>query len=43
MAEITAKRRGEVLRGIFKILIDEPEGMRAKDVLKKLEEVVPPT
>ncbi len=43
MAEITSKRRGEMLRGIFKILMDEPNGMRAKDILQKLETEVPPT
>jgi restriction system protein len=43
VAEITSKRRGEMLRGIFKILMDEPNGMRAKDILQKLETEVPPT
>jgi restriction system protein len=43
MAEITNQRRGEILRGIFKILIDHPEGLQAKDVLSELEIVVPPT
>lgn len=43
MAEITMRRRGEVLRGIFKILIDHPDGLQAKHVLAKLEQVVPPT
>jgi restriction system protein len=43
MAEITNQRRGEILRGIFKILIAHPEGLQAKDVLAKLENEVPPT
>jgi len=43
IAEITHKRRGELLRGIFKILKAHPDGLQAKDVLSKLEEVVPPT
>jgi len=43
MAEITHKRRGELLRGIFKILKAHPDGLQAKHVLSKLEEVVPPT
>jgi restriction system protein len=43
VAEITSKRRGEILRGIFQILYNEPHGVRAKDLLQKLEHVVPPT
>lgn len=43
VAEITSKRRGEILRGIFHILYKEPHGMRAKDLLQQLETVVPPT
>jgi restriction system protein len=43
MAEITTKRCGELLRGVFSILFDKPEGMAAKDVLAKLEKTVPPT
>ena len=43
MAEITNQRRGELLRGIFKILIENPDGLQAKNVLAKLEGVVPPT
>jgi restriction system protein len=43
MAEITSKRRGEILRGIFKILMSEPNGMRAKEILQKLEIEIPPT
>ena len=43
MAEITNLRRGEILRGIFRILKDYPDGLKAKDVLVKLEQIVPPT
>jgi restriction system protein len=43
MPEITRRRRGELQRGIFKILVDYPEGLPAKDVLQRLEQVVPPT
>lgn len=43
MPEITIKRTGELLRGVFSILLDKPEGMAAKDVLAKLETIVPPT
>lgn len=43
MAEITRKRQGELIRGVFSLLISAPEGMPAKEVLAKLEQVVPPT
>lgn len=43
MAEITRKRVGELMRGVIKILIDSPEGLPAKEVLHRLEQVVPPT
>ena len=31
------------MRGVFKILLDSPEGLPAKEVLHRLEQVVPPT
>ncbi len=43
MAEITRQRSGELLRGVFQILLDYPDGLRAKDILRRLEEMVPPT
>ncbi len=43
MAEITRKRVGELQRGVFKILLDSPDGLPAKDVLNRLPQVVPPT
>ena len=43
MAEITVRRRGELVRGVFSILIEESEGLQAKEVLRRLVEVVPPT
>lgn len=43
MPEITRKRVGELQRGVFKILLDHPDGLPAKDVLQRLEKVVPPT
>ncbi len=43
VAEITRRRSGELVRGVFQILLDHPDGLRAKDVLHQLEEVVPPT
>jgi restriction system protein len=43
MAEITQRRKGELVRGVFKILIDNPDGLKAKNVLKELVSIVPPT
>jgi restriction system protein len=43
MADITAKRKGELLRGLFKVLLPNPEGLQAKSVLQELEKIVPPT
>jgi restriction system protein len=38
MAEITRKRVGEIVRAVFGILLQHPEGMRAKDVLAHLQQ-----
>ena len=38
MAEITRKRVGELQRSVFKMLLDQPEGLPAKEVLKRLEQ-----
>ena len=43
MAEITPRRQGELVRGVFKILKDAPEGLQAAEVLRQLELAVPPT
>src|ERR1700730_17917876 len=43
MAEITRKRSGELVRGVFAILKDHPEGVAAHEVLRQLEKQVPPT
>jgi restriction system protein len=43
MAESTARRQGELERGVFRILLEHPEGLQAKEVLRRLEELVPPT
>ncbi|HEU0133112.1 MAG TPA: restriction endonuclease [Mycobacteriales bacterium] len=37
------RRQGELVRGVFRILADEPDGLPAKVVLARLEETVPPT
>jgi len=37
------KRSGELIRGVFKILLNEPNGLHVKkDILPKLEEALPP-
>ena len=43
MAEITHRRSGELMRGVFRLLSAHPEGLPAKTVLEKLAELVPPT
>ncbi|MBP6750233.1 MAG: restriction endonuclease [Xanthomonadaceae bacterium] len=40
MADVTKARTGLLVRTLFKILIDQPEGMRAADALKALEGAV---
>jgi len=40
MAEITPRRNGELLRVVFGILMSEPEGLQAKEVLTRLESKV---
>jgi restriction system protein len=43
MAEISVRRRGELVRRVFSVLLDQPDGLPAKEVLARLESVVPPT
>lgn len=43
MAETPQRRSGELVRGVFRILLQHPDGLPAKDVLRQLEELVPPT
>ncbi len=43
MADVTRRRVGELQRGVFKILLDHPEGLPAKEVIGRMEKVVPPT
>lgn len=37
------RRQGELLRGVFRVLRDQPEGMQAADVIAAVERLVPPT
>src|SRR5260370_374104 len=43
MAEITRRRVGEIQPGVIKIPLDSPQGLPAKEVLQRLDQVVPPT
>jgi restriction system protein len=43
MAEITVRRVGELMRGVFRILAAEPQGLPAREVLARLAKLVPPT
>ena len=40
MAEITKQRTGELLRKLFEILKQAPEGLPAKDAMAQLERAV---
>ncbi len=39
MAEITKKRVGELLRGVFEILLEHQDGLPANEVLERLEKI----
>ena len=43
MAEITPRRSGQLIRGVFAILLEHPDGLQAKLVLSELATRVPPT
>ena len=43
MAEITRRCIGELQRGVFRILLECPDGLPANEVLEKLESIVPPS
>jgi restriction system protein len=43
MAEISRKRVGELVRGVFHILLPHPDGLPAKLILERLPAVIPPT
>ncbi|HXB63366.1 MAG TPA: restriction endonuclease [Solirubrobacteraceae bacterium] len=43
MAEITSRRRGELVQGVFAVLMDKADGLPAAQVLKAVEQLVPPT
>ncbi|MDZ7391311.1 MAG: Mrr restriction system protein [candidate division KSB1 bacterium] len=43
MAEVTKRRRGELIRGLFQVLWDHPDGLPSRQVLESLARIVPPT
>lgn len=43
MAEITRRRSGELKRGVIRVLLKYPEGLKAKNVLQELATDVTPT
>jgi len=43
MADITRRRQGELLRGVFKALWDSPEGRPARETIRAVEDLVPAT
>jgi restriction system protein len=43
MAEITKKRKGELVRAVFQVLLAEPEGLPAQEVLRRVEALRPPS
>jgi len=43
MPEVTRKRRGEIVRGVFEVLADEPNGLQVLEVIERVRELVPPT
>src|SRR5215211_3645337 len=43
MAETGRRRQGELVRGVFALLFEKPDGMAAADVLAELERRVPAT
>ena len=42
LAEST-KRKGELVRGVFEILLEHPDGLAAKEILARMASRVPPT
>jgi restriction system protein len=40
MAEITARRQGEMIQTLFRILEGEPEGLQAKDAIARVEDML---
>jgi restriction system protein len=43
MSNISRRRTGELQRGVFRILMDQPDGLPAKEIISRMPQVVPPT
>jgi restriction system protein len=43
MPEITARRRGELMRALFEVLLLHPEGLAASQAIAEVERYTPPT
>jgi restriction system protein len=43
MSSISQVRVGQLQRGVFKLLLDQPEGLPAKEIISRMAQVVPPT
>ena len=43
VADVSAKRQGELIRGLFGILAKNPDGLPAREALARLANAVPPT
>lgn len=43
MSNISRRRIGELQRGAFKILLDQPDGLPAKEIISRMAQIVPPT
>lgn len=43
MAEITRERSGQIVRAVFEVLREHPEGMQVRQVISEVERRLPPT
>lgn len=43
MAEITVRRSGELVRAVFEVLLPHQDGLPAKEILARVETLLPPT
>jgi len=43
MPEISKTRVGQMVRGVFKLLLPHQDGLKVREVLSSLEQIVPPT
>jgi restriction system protein len=43
MSNLSRRRVGELQRGVFTILFDQPEGLPAKEIIGRMPQIVPPT